>query len=125
MRQDPRAKSAPPLELARDPFESAVPESQAAEAKVAEAEKAPSLSPEDLGLVLTGTIIGPNSRIAQIGGKPYAVGQMVDVPKEKAAVPTAFKLIEVGPRRAVLQLGQQRFELTIPKPGDSEKIEIR
>jgi hypothetical protein len=126
MRNDPRTKPAPPLQLARDPFESAKSAAETVETEAAvETAAAPALTPEAVGLVLTGTIIGPNSRLAQIGGKPYSVGQMIEASKDKALGAAAFKLIEVQPRRAVLQLGTQRFELTMPQPGDSEKIEIK
>jgi len=125
MQSDPRVKPAPALQLAFDPFGLVKPEPKAAEVEQAQPAAAQSIAPEALGLVLTSTIIGPNSRVAQIGGKPYAVGQMIEVPKDKAPVPTAFKLIDVQSHSAVLQLGTQRFELTIPRPGDSERIEIK
>ena len=54
------------------------------------------------------------------------MGQVIEVAKEKEKEsPCAtFKLIEVHPRRAILEAEGERFELTIPEPGKSGKIEF-
>ncbi len=116
--------TAPPLTKTRDPFES--PKIETSEAKTAEKSqsKPPAITPAAAGLVLTSTIIGPQRRIAQISGKTYAVGQTIEVAKDKEVLGIAFKLVEVHPRRAVLEADGQRFELTIPEPGKSGKIEF-
>jgi len=108
----------------RDPFES--PPTEEAEGKAEDKIKAksPVVTPVAAGLVLTSTIIGPQRRVVQISGKTYAVGQMIEVAKEKESVHATFRLIEVHPRRAVLEAGGERFELTIPEPGKSGKMEF-
>jgi hypothetical protein len=136
MKNDPRTMTAPPLAIARDPFES--PWAKVAEAKPVEAvkPKTPVITPTAAGLVLTSTIIGPQRRVAQINGRTYAAGQIIVAGKEKEAgkdknkerdkesLKIAFRLVEVQPRRVVLEANGQQFELTIPEPGKSEKIEL-
>ena len=127
MHDDPRTMTAPTLTKTRDPFES--PKIEVAETKSVEPPKPKpvAITPAAAGLVLTSTIIGPQRRVAQISGKIYAVGQTIEVRKEKKdkdAGGPAFKLIEVQPRRAVLEADGQRFELLIPEPGKSGKIEL-
>jgi hypothetical protein len=68
-------------------------------------------------IALTSTIIGPQRRVAQINGKMYCVGQGIEVIKGREAARVVFKLVEVQPRRAVLEGSGQRFELLIPEPG--------
>jgi hypothetical protein len=124
MHDDPRTMTAPPLMTTRDPFEP--PKIEVAETKPVEPPKPkPSaIAPTAAGLVLTSTIIGPQRRVAQINGKTYAVGQTVEALKQKEAVGAAFRLVEVQSRRAVLEADGQRFELSIPEPGKSGKIEF-
>ena len=125
MESDPRTMTAPALTSTRDPFESAA--AVAAEAEVVEQPKAPPppvVTPAAAGLVLSSTIIGPQRRIAQINGKIYSVGQSIVVAKEKEPVTARFTLIEVGPRRVVLESNGQRFDLLIPEPGQSSQMEI-
>ena len=126
MHDDPRMMTAPPLTITRDPFEP--PRTEVAESK-AEVEdksrpKPPTITPSAAGLVLTSTIIGPQRRIAQISGKTYVVGQAIEAVKDKETLGVAFKLVEVHPRRAILEADGQRFELTIPEPDKSSKIEF-
>ncbi len=124
MRDDPRTMTATRLAQTRDPFE--CPKAEAAKAKAPHKAEPhpPAVTPSAAGLVLTGTIIGPQRSIAQINGRTYALGQTIEVAKEKEPVRATFKLTEVHPRRAVLQSGGEKFELTIPEPGKSGKIEL-
>jgi hypothetical protein len=110
MQNCPRTMTAPTLTTAIDPFE--MPTIEVARPN------APAVAPTAAGLALTSTIIGPQRRIAQINGKTYAVGQTVESVKESGSA--AFKLVEVQPRRAVLEANGQQFELLIPEPGRSE-----
>lgn len=124
MHNDPRTMIASPLTTTRDPF--ALPTVEVAKTKTepkAE-EQRQSVAAVAARLTLTSTIIGPQRRVAQINGKTYAVGQAIDAGKENGSARATFQLIEVHPRRAVLQCGEERFELTIPEPGKSDKIEI-
>ncbi len=118
--------TAPPLSLMRDPFEAAP--TKPAEAKTAVEQpqpKTPTVTPTAAGLTLTSTIIGPQRRIAQINGKTYSVGQVVVVSgKEKQSPSVHFRVLEVEPRLAVLEADGQRFELSIPEPAQSAKMEI-
>jgi hypothetical protein len=124
MHDDQRTMTAPPLPNTRDPFQP--PKVEVVEATKAVERLKPRLTASTLsasGLALTSTIIGPQRRVAQINGKTYAVGQIIEVAKDKEAA-MAFKLIEVAPRRAVLEAEGQRFELSIPEPTRSSKIEL-
>ena len=108
--------TAPPLATTRDPFEAAAPRI-VTKKKTSEAAKKPSppvVAPSAAGLILKSTIIGPQRRVAQINGKAYAVGQTVNI-KSKGSQDISFKVIDVQPRRAVLETQGQQFELTIPE----------
>jgi len=122
IQSDSRTASAPPLSNTRDPFQK--PKTAAAETKVAEEgrPKPPVLTPAGVGLVLTGTIIGPQRRIARISGKSYNEGQTIEVIKDKLRV--TFTLLEVHDRRAVLESQGERFDLVIPEPSKSSKMEL-
>jgi hypothetical protein len=126
MRNDPRTMIAPPLTNHRDPFEPPKSEIVLAKPEKAREPRHPALTPATTGLTLTSTILGPQRQIAQINGRSYTVGQTVEVAreKEKAPVQATFKLMEVYPRRVILQSGEERLELTIPEPGSSGKIEF-
>lgn len=115
---------APPLAQSRDPFASPTVETPAPLAAEKPEVAPPAVTPAAAGLVLTSTIIGPQRRVVQISGKMYSVGQTIDTAKEKEGACVTFKLVEVHPRRAVLQNGDERYELTIPEPGASQKIEV-
>ena len=64
----------------------------------------------------------------QINGKSYSVGQIIETAKDKErdkdSTATKYNLIEVSPRRAVLEADGERFELTIPEPSQSDKIQL-
>jgi hypothetical protein len=124
MPKDPRTMIAPMLTQTRDPFESLPTEAAERKAEDKIKTKPPVITPAAAGLVLTSTIIGPQRRVAQISGKTYTVGQVIEVAKEKESPCATFKLIEVHPRRAILEAEGERFELTIPEPGKSGKIEF-
>ena len=124
MHNDPRTMTAPLLTKMRDPFEPSTIEAADTKAQEQSKLKSPAITPTAAGLVLTSTIIGPQRRVAQIDGKTYTVGQTIEVAQEKAALGVEFKLIEVHSRRAVLEADGQRFELMIPEPGKSNKIEF-
>jgi hypothetical protein len=124
MPKDSRTMIAPSLSAVRDPFE--LPKEQIARIKGEDKPEMRSPTPTagPAGLLLTSTIIGPQRRVAQINGKTYAEGQAIDVGREHDAAVRTFHLVEIHPRRAVLQCGEDRLELVIPEPGDSQKIEI-
>ena len=114
----------PPLSNTRDPFQKL--KSAVAETKVEEeaSPKPPLRTPASVGMMLTGTIIGPQLRIARIGGKSYREGQTIEVVREEDKSHVSFTLLEVHDRRAVLESQGERFELAIPEPSKSGKMEL-
>jgi hypothetical protein len=124
MRKDPRTMTAPALTNTRDPFETTLVEVAQTNSVEPSKPEPPKITPTAAGLALTSTIIGPQRSIAQINGKTYSVGQTIEVALDKEASNAVFKLIEVQPRRAVLEASGQRFELMIPEPGSSGKMEL-
>jgi hypothetical protein len=124
MHNDPRTMTAPPLTNNRNPFESTTVTLVKPQIVEQPKPKAAVITPSAAGLALTSTIIGPHRRIAQINGKTYSVGQTIEVASSKETPDVSFKLIEVQPRRAVLEANGERFELLIPEPGKSNKIEL-
>ena len=124
IQSDSRTAPAPPWSNTRDPFQKA--KTAVAETKVEEEArpKPPVLTPASVGMVLTGTIIGPQRRIARISGKSYNEGQTIEVVKEKDKLHVSFTLLEVHDRRAVLESQGERFELAIPEPSKSGKMEL-
>jgi len=124
IQSDSRTAPAPPLSTTRDPFQK--PKSAVAETKVEEEARPqpPVLTPAGVGMVLTGTIIGPQLRIARISGKSYHEGQTIEIVKEKGKLHATFTLLEVHDRRAVLESQGERFELAIPEPSKSGKMEL-
>lgn len=115
---------APVMTQTRDPFEAPQAELAQRSVEAKQDAKLPTVTPAAAGLVLTSTIIGPQRRVVQISGKTYSVGQSIEVAKEKESLHATFKLVEVHSRRAVLESAGERFELTIPEPGKSGKIEL-
>ena len=124
MHKDPRTMIAPVLVQTRDPFQAPKPDEPDMTAEDNIKAKPPVIKPTDAGLVLTSTIIGPQRRVVQINGKTYAVGQTVEAAKDKDSIPMKYKLIEIHPRRAILEADGERFELTIPEPSQSDKIQF-
>lgn len=122
-RQDPLTTAADTLRLRRDPF-------HAVEAEVADEEVKPVqeviqpvvLKPEDLGLKVTSTVVGPARRVALINGRTYQEGQVIRCGREGQEI--AFQLVEVQPRHVVLERDGHRFELAIPKKTLSDRIEL-
>ena len=93
----------------RDPFR--MPQSRRDEAGGGPDEEMPEgITPESLGLALSGTIVGPGRRVALIGGTPYRQGRHVVVSKDKKEI--RFRLETIESRRVVLRHGDKRFELT-------------
>jgi hypothetical protein len=125
MENDPRTLTAPPMMTKRDPFE---PVANEVEPQVDQAEQAKqnlaAITPKSAGLVLTSTIIGPQRRVARINGKTYAVGQTIEVSPELSSLGVAFKLIDVQARLAVLEIEGRQYDLEIPEPSKSNKMEL-
>jgi hypothetical protein len=126
MEDDPRTSATDPALGRRDPF--LVPRAEAARAETEdeatdEAQQAlVEATPEALGMVLSGTIVGPRRRVAQINGKPYRQGETVRLLKDGRQI--EFALVAVHPRQIVLRRNAEEFELTIPVPAPKGRIEL-
>lgn len=97
--------------LTRDPFQP--PRTTVAEADPAAAVKMqPVITPEDVKLVLSSTIVGPRSSIAVINGKTFRQGDLIKAEAENAEV--SFRILEIHRRLIVLEREGRKFELKIP-----------
>jgi len=126
--EDPRTRSVEQLSNAREPFGSVGNEPSGLEVKHEQELPPPRpmvVAPSEAGLGLSSTIIGSQRRVAQINGKTYAEGQHIELVKEPDGRAMAYRLVEVHPRRVVLEADGQRFDLTLPEPGDSGKMELK
>ena len=122
MDNDPRTSATNPVLGRRDPF--LIPQTETAQAEPEDQpeQTPPAATPEALGMVLSSTIIGPHRRVAQINGKSYRQGEAVRLAKDAHQI--EFTLTAVYPRRIVLKRKGEQFELTIPVPARSGRIEM-
>jgi hypothetical protein len=120
MRQDPMT-TAEDLTGWRDPFDPIVSAEDMDEHERAQA-GAPQVTPESLAVELSGTLIGPRRRVALIGGKAYREGQTVTI--DHSGQPVELNLIEVHPRRIVLEWEGNRLDLAIPERNTAGQIEL-
>ena len=81
------------------------------------------VSPQSVGLALSSTIVGQDRRVARLNGKTYAEGRRVEV-VTKDGRKLAFILVEIEPRRVLLERLGMVYELTIRSPGSSGSIEL-
>lgn len=120
---DPLTTAADTLKTRRDPFHAVKPVVVEAEMKPAEKiVQTVVFRPEELGLKVSSTIVGPTRRVALINGRTYREGQVIRC--DKAGEPIDFRLVEVEPRHIVLEREGQRFELAIPEKKRSDRIEL-
>lgn len=122
MENDPRTSVTDPLLGRDDPFPVSQTQVATAEQEDLPDETAPQATPEDLGMVLSSTLIGPQRRVAQVNGKTYRQGQTVRLLRDGQQI--EFTLAAVYPRRIVLNRQGEQFELTIPVPASSGRIEL-
>jgi hypothetical protein len=125
MDNDPQTSATNPVWEGRDPF--AVPQIEEPEDVSEEQEEEleqplDEMTPESLGLVLSGTIVGPGRRVAQINGRTYHQGETIRI--VDAGREIQFALAAVHPRFAVLEREGTQFELSIPVPDGSGLIEM-
>ncbi len=119
--QDPNSKAVALPKDQRDPFVKVQPEQQpVAQAEQNKAQQQP--TPQELGLTLTGTLIGPGFKVARINGRSFHQGQTIRA--VKGGQTFDFVLAEVEARRVVLQRDSERFELSINDPTKSESIQL-
>jgi hypothetical protein len=67
------------------------------------------VTPESLGLKLSGTLIGTERRVAIINGASYVEGRELRIADD-----IVFVLAKVSARKVVLARGQERFVLELP-----------
>jgi hypothetical protein len=123
-KQDPLTTVADTLKLRRDPFHAVEAEVAQEDMKAVQETVQPVavLKPEDLGLKVTSTIVGPARRVALINGRTYREGQRIQCGREGQEI--AFLLAEVHPWHVILEREGHRFELAIPKKALSDRIEL-
>ena len=73
------------------------------------------VTPAAAGLSLTSTMIGPRRRSARVLGKSYGIGDHI-VGADKILGEVEFTVVDIEPRRIVLERDQQQFDLAIPAP---------
>jgi len=115
MDRDPRRKPAVNVAGHRDPFAGARPAviatfTEQTEQEVADLE-ARAVTPQDAGLVVTSTIVGPLRRVALIGGRAYKVGDTIAA--TTGTDKFEFRLVDVRPHSVMVAAGGQEYELTI------------
>jgi hypothetical protein len=113
MEKDPLTKAAETLPARRDPFR--VPQDlvavEAARARQREQREASAITPAELGLKLTGTIIGPQRSVALINGRTYRQGTQIAC--EKGGSRYSLRLVEVRRKGVVLECRGTRLQLAI------------
>ena len=113
---DAKMRPSQDLSSERDPFVNPLAAAQAkAEREVsATAASTKPITPAEAGLVLTTTLLGARKKIAEIDGRSYSIGDRVQA--FTASSSASFRVVEIFPRRVVLEGHGQRYELTIPRP---------
>lgn len=122
MDNDPRTSAVDPALGRRDPFRAAGVQPSKADSQDQPQEVSPALTAENLSMVLSSTIVGLDRRVAQIDGKSYRQGEVVRLVRN--GQPIQLTVAEVYPRRVVLECQGRQFELAIPDPACSGRIEL-
>ena len=130
IKQDPETSPAGGLGKLRDPFR--VPEKKVAKTETDDEDQAEAAAepqpeqveatPEELGLVLSSTVIGSRRRAALINGRTYALGQTIEIDKDEQRI--AFTLLDVHTWKVVLERLGKRFDWTISRPASSGRLEL-
>jgi len=121
MDNDPLTSAANMIKLRRDPFRPHSSQSSQEAIDDEPEELLPDVTPESLGIVLSGTIIGPDRRVALINGKPYDEAKPVRFLKDGQKI--EFTIEQIHPRRIVLQRNEEQFELRTQPSALSERIQ--
>jgi hypothetical protein len=99
----------------RDPFKPAPSVEAPTESVVEVKTSAPSLSPQQAGLSLSSTMVGPRYGIALIGGEAYRVGDEIMAATDDSVT---FRLKSIHAKHVVLERNGEEFELAL-KPAES------
>jgi hypothetical protein len=127
MEQDPTTTPVADLGKDRDPFWVAERKPAELEGGESEAEQrpgpaAPAVTPEELGIQLSATVVGPRRRVAMIDGEAYSEGRRIVRTKDGRQF--EFTLLEILPRHVVLEREDNRFLLEIPRRQWTRQIEL-
>lgn len=122
MDRDSLKQAAQPDPRARDPFQIIVREVPKLRQPAKQEQLRKTVTPEALGLTLTGTVVGPGRRVAMINGKSYRQGDDVKLGAKNES--TTFKLSQVESDRVVLEQTGRRFEIKLRTPVLSSQIEL-
>jgi hypothetical protein len=125
MAKDPRTVSADDVPDWRDPFAPTLWADAGDEPELDAQQTLPAelvLTADSLNLQLTSTMVGPLGRLAMIDGKTYGEGETLEITRNQQ--PLELKLVQVLPRRVVLQGQGRQFELVIPERESSGRIEL-
>jgi hypothetical protein len=113
MEQDPRTVASAVLATRRDPLRRA---GEAAESESKQEEEpqpvVPAVTPQELGLALSATVVGANRRVAMIDGRAYTEGKTIARIQDGQRF--EFALVRILPRQVVLGQGDRQFVLAIP-----------
>jgi hypothetical protein len=131
--QNPRAQPSRLPETGRDPF--VTPSSQLfpplpmvpkeepeKEPKEKPDVTVPDLTPQELGLSLSSTIVGPRGGLAMVNGNAYKPSEIIVVQHNSQRV--EFQLTEIHPRRIVLIRNGKSYSLEIPRPDGTGQVEL-
>ena len=121
IRQDPATSPAKDLAGWRNPFAVAPSTQAATDAREQAQPERTQVTPESLGIELSGTAVGPLRRVAMIGGTAFREGQTIKIKQNDR--PIEFRLVEVHLRRIVLEREGDRFDLAIPERETAGRIE--
>jgi len=105
----------------RDPFLAVVPEKDEVVSDPEE-ETPADVTPESLGLALSGTIVGSHRRVALINGRPYDKDDAVTLVKDGKEI--EFVIEEIDTRRVVLRRNDKLFELRTQRGALSGRIQL-
>jgi hypothetical protein len=114
--KNPRMAPATPIDSPRDPFRAVAPPASREQVKKPDV---PKLDMENLGLELTGTLIGPRRSVAMINGRAYALVKSTGSERQAPLKFTLqqqdqtyeFTLISIAPGRVELRYQDQPITL--------------
>jgi hypothetical protein len=125
MERDPRTSAVDRWANTLNPFRAVVPEVATAEDEKANESELEQELRETVSLSLEqvqfSTIVGPGRRAALINGKTYREGRTVTLSLGEKKLD--FQLVAVHAGRIVLERQRKQYELKLPEPGRSERIE--
>jgi hypothetical protein len=111
MHKDPLMEPYTASAEGRDPFAPAASQLAKREATQQPIAEAPELSPEQAGLMLRSTVVGPRAKTALINGRAYHEQQSVVAANGR----DRFLLVEIRPSSIVLQRHGRTFEVKLPR----------